>query len=221
MKRISCAVVALALAFASPAKAQTQDIVDVAAGAKDFTTLVAAVKAAGLVDTLKGAGPFTVFAPTDEAFKKLPAGTLESLLKPESKAKLASILKFHVLPGEYDSGRLSNAKAMRYGIRSAEGSEVNVNITNGVKVNGATVTGPDIVATNGIIHAIDTVMLPRKIKVAMKAAELKEKAAAKASELKAKAIEKAAAMKIKAGEMADKAKAAAGAATTPAPAKKP
>jgi uncharacterized surface protein with fasciclin (FAS1) repeats len=222
MNRISTAIVSLALAvplaFATPTVAQTQDIVDVAAGNKDFSTLVAAVKAAGLVDTLKSKGPFTVFAPTDAAFKKLPAATLEGLLKPESKDKLASILKFHVLPGAYDSARLSKAKSKQFGIKSAQGSDVAINLTKGVVVSGATVTQPDIKASNGIIHVVDTVMLPKKIKAAMRAQDMKAKAAEKAAALKTKAAETAATMKAKASEMADKAKAAAGAAMTPAPA---
>ena len=254
MKRISKAVLALAaslpLTLSIPTLAQAQDIVDVAAGNKDLSTLVAAVKAAGLVDTLKSKGPFTVFAPTDAAFKKLPAGTLDGLLKPESKEKLASILKFHVVPGAYDSTRLSKAKAKQFGIKSAQGSDVAVNLTKGVVVSGATVTTPDVKASNGVVHVVDSVMLPKKIKAAMraqemkakaaeKAAEMKTKAAEKAAALKAKAAEKAAAMKAKAAEtvagvkakavdMTDKAKAAAGAAATaagsamtPAPAKKP
>jgi uncharacterized surface protein with fasciclin (FAS1) repeats len=222
MKRISIAILTLALAFATPSQAQNQDIVDVAAGNKDFSTLVAAVKAAGLVDTLKGKGPFTVFAPTDEAFKKLPVGTLDSLLKPESKAKLASILKYHVVPGSYDSTRLGKAKSKQFGLKSAQGSEVNVNLTNGVKVSGATVTQPDIKASNGVIHVIDTVILPKQVKAAMRTAEMKEKAAAKAAELKAKAAETAAESKAKTIEMKDRPKAAPGGATTATPAiKKP
>jgi uncharacterized surface protein with fasciclin (FAS1) repeats len=239
MKRISTAVFALAaclqLTFATPTLAQAQDIVDVAAGNKDFTTLVAAVKAAGLVDTLKGKGPFTVFAPTDAAFKKLPAGTVEGLLKPEAKDKLATILKFHVVPGAYDSARLSKAKAKQFGLKSAQGSQVAINLNKGVVVSGATVTTPDIKASNGVIHVVDTVMLPRKIKAAMRAQDLKVKAAEKAAAmkvkageaataLKAKTAEAAAAAKAKAAEMADKAKTAAGAAAgtvTPVPAKKP
>jgi uncharacterized surface protein with fasciclin (FAS1) repeats len=232
MKRISTAILALAaclpLTLAAPALAQTQDIVDVAAGNKDFTTLVAA----GLVDTLKGKGPFTVFAPTDAAFKKLPAGTLEGLLKPEAKDKLASILKFHVVPGAYDAARLSKAKAKQYGLKSAQGSQVAINLNKGVVVSGATVTTPDIKASNGVIHVVDTVMLPRTIRAAMRAQEVKAKAVEKAAAmkvkvteaaaaLKAKAAETAAAAKAKATEMADKAKAAAGTAATPAPAKKP
>jgi uncharacterized surface protein with fasciclin (FAS1) repeats len=236
MKRISTAFFALAialpLAISNHAAAQGQDIVDVAAGNKDFTTLVAAVKAAGLVDTLKGKGPFTVFAPTDAAFKKLPAGTLEGLLKPEAKAKLATILKFHVVPGAYDSARLGKAKAKQFGLKSAQGSQVAINLNKGVVVSGSTVTTPDIKASNGVIHVVDTVMLPRKIKAAMRAQDLKTKAAEKAAAMKVKAAEAAtalkaktaetvAAAKAKATEMADKAKAAAGTPATPAPAKKP
>jgi uncharacterized surface protein with fasciclin (FAS1) repeats len=225
MKRISTAFFALAialpLAISNPAAAQGQDIVDVAAGNKDFTTLVAAVKAAGLVDTLKGKGPFTVFAPTDAAFKKLPAGTLEGLLKPEAKAKLATILKFHVVPGAYDSARLGKAKAKQFGLKSAQGSQVAINLNKGVVVSGSTVTTPDIKASNGVIHVVDTVMLPRKIKAAMRAQDLKNKAAEAATALKAKTAETVAAAKAKATEMADKAKSAAGTSATPAPAKKP
>ena len=123
-----------------------------------FTTLVAAVKAAGLVDTLKGPGPFTVFAPTDEAFAKLPAGTLESLLKPENKAKLQKILTYHVVAGKVmavDVMKLSSAKTV-------EGENVAINVKNGgVMVNNAHVTKTDIIASNGVIHVIDTVLLPK------------------------------------------------------------
>jgi uncharacterized surface protein with fasciclin (FAS1) repeats len=238
MKRISNFVFAvtacLPLTLVTPTMAQTQDIVDVAAGNKDFTTLVAAVKAAGLVETLKGKGPFTVFAPTDAAFKKLPAGTVEGLLKPENKDKLASILKFHVIPGAFDSARLGKAAAKQFGIKSVQGSEVIFNLNKGVVVSGATVTTPDIKATNGVIHVVDTVMLPKSVKAAMKIQEMKTKAAEKAAALKVKATEAATALKAKAAdtaaaakakatEMADKAKAAAGAVApaTPAPVKKP
>jgi uncharacterized surface protein with fasciclin (FAS1) repeats len=239
MNRMQSALIALAaclpLAIAAPARAQAQDIVDVAAGNKDLTTLVAAVKAAGLVETLKSKGPFTVFAPTDAAFKKLPPATLEGLLKPEAKAKLASILTYHVVPGAYDSTRLGKAKAKQFGLKSAQGSQVAVNLTKGVVVSGATVTQPDIKASNGVIHVVDTVMLPKSIKAAMRAQEMKAKAAEKAAAMKVKAAEVATALKAKSAdaamaakakaiEMADKAKAAAGAAAgamTPAPAKKP
>jgi uncharacterized surface protein with fasciclin (FAS1) repeats len=221
---ILTAALALPLALSTPSRAQ--DIVDVAVGNKDFTTLVAAIKAAGLVETLKGKGPFTVFAPTDAAFKKLPAATLEGLLKPESKAKLATILKYHVLPGAFDAARLSKAKVKAYGIKSVEGTEVKINLTKGVVVSGATVTQPDIKASNGVIHVVDTVMLPTKIKTAMRAAELREKAVAAATALKAKAAEAATAAKAKAADLAAKAKDAAAKVTTPAtapatPTKKP
>ena len=136
--------------------ASAADIVDTAVAGK-FNTLVAAVKAAGLVDTLKGPGPFTVFAPTDEAFGKLPAGTLESLLKPENKAKLQSILTYHVVSGKVmaaDVVKLTSAKTV-------EGGNVAIKTTTkGVMVNNATVTKTDIAASNGVIHVIDTVLLP-------------------------------------------------------------
>ena len=147
---------ALALMVAS-STAFAADIVDTAI-AGHFTTLVAAVKAAGLVDTLKGPGPFTVFAPTDEAFAKLPPGTLESLLKPENKAKLQKILTFHVVAGKVmaaDVMKLSSAKTV-------EGENVTINMKNGgVMVDNAHVTKTDIMASNGVIHVIDTVLLPK------------------------------------------------------------
>jgi uncharacterized surface protein with fasciclin (FAS1) repeats len=132
------------------------DIVDVAVGAGSFNTLVAAIKAAGLVDTLKGAGPFTVFAPTDEAFAKLPAGTVEDLLKPENKAKLVAILTYHVVAGKVmaaDVAGLSSAKSL-------QGGELSIDTSSGVKIGGATVIKADIPASNGVIHVIDTVLLP-------------------------------------------------------------
>lgn len=133
------------------------DIVATAIGAGDFNTLVAAVKAAGLVETLQGAGPFTVFAPTDDAFAKLPAGTVESLLLPENKAKLVSVLTYHVVPGKVmaaDVAGLSEAATV-------QGQKVSINCTDGVKVNNASVIKTDIVCDNGIIHVIDTVILPK------------------------------------------------------------
>ena len=148
-------LIAGALAFTSLASAA--DIVDTAV-AGGFTTLVAAVKAAGLVDTLKGPGPFTVFAPTDAAFAKLPAGTLESLLKPENKAKLQGILTYHVVAGDVtakDVAKLTSAKTV-------EGESLTIKTVNGgVMVDDAHVTKADIKASNGIIHVIDTVMLPK------------------------------------------------------------
>jgi uncharacterized surface protein with fasciclin (FAS1) repeats len=146
-----------ALALALTPAASAADIVDTAVAGK-FNTLVAAVKAAGLVDTLKGPGPFTVFAPTDEAFAKLPAGTLESLLKPENKSKLQSILTYHVVPGKVmaqDVVKLNSAK-------TAEGRSIAIKTMNGgVMVNNAHVTKTDIAASNGVIHVIDTVILPQ------------------------------------------------------------
>jgi uncharacterized surface protein with fasciclin (FAS1) repeats len=145
------------LALALTPAASAADIVDTAVAGK-FNTLVAAVKAAGLVDTLKGKGPFTVFAPTDEAFAKLPAGTLESLLKPENKSKLQSILTYHVVPGKVmakDVVKLNSAK-------TAEGRSIAIKTMNGgVMVNNAHVTKTDIAASNGVIHVIDTVILPQ------------------------------------------------------------
>jgi uncharacterized surface protein with fasciclin (FAS1) repeats len=144
----------LALSLAQAASAA--DIVDVAV-AGNFNTLVAAVKAAGLVDTLKGPGPFTVFAPTDEAFAKLPAGTLESLLKPENKAKLVAILTYHVVPGKVmakDVLKLKTAKTV-------EGHSITIKkVDGGVMVDGAHVTRTDIEASNGVIHVIDAVIMP-------------------------------------------------------------
>jgi uncharacterized surface protein with fasciclin (FAS1) repeats len=142
---------------ATAAAPTTHDIVDTAI-AGGFTTLVAAVKAAGLVDTLKGHGPFTVFAPTDEAFAKLPAGTLESLLEPSNKTKLQDILKYHVVAGKVlaaDVVKLHSAKTV-------EGQEVTIATTNGaVTVNNAHVTKTDIITSNGVIHVIDAVLLPK------------------------------------------------------------
>ena len=114
--------------------------------------------AAGLVDTLKSAGPFTVFAPTNEAFAKLPAGTVEDLLKPENKAKLVAILTYHVLPGAVMSASLAGQKI---DVATVQGSTVHINGRNGVKVNNATVITADIVASSGVIHVIDTVLIPK------------------------------------------------------------
>jgi len=134
------------------------DIVDTAVAAGSFKTLVAAVTAAGLGATLKGAGPFTVFAPSDAAFAKLPAGTVEDLVKPENKAKLTKILTLHVVAGKHMaadvSGKASN-------VASVEGEHLHVDGTHGVTVNGAKVTSADIECTNGVIHVIDTVLLPK------------------------------------------------------------
>jgi uncharacterized surface protein with fasciclin (FAS1) repeats len=159
MKRFAkFGVAAMSLFMATGAQAQMKDIVDTAVGAGQFGTLVAAVKAAGLVDTLKGPGPFTVFAPTDDAFAKLPKGTVEDLLKPENKAKLASILTYHVLPSKVMAADIAGKKM---GAKTVQGTEIAVDATAGVKINGASVVTADIAATNGVIHVIDTVLLPK------------------------------------------------------------
>jgi len=134
------------------------DIVDVAVGAGSFNTLVAAVQAAGLVDTLKSPGPFTVFAPTDEAFAKLPAGTVETLLLPKNKDKLTQVLTYHVLSGETRSDALIGKKLS---VPTVAGPTVSIDATHsGVMVNNAKVISSDVSATNGVIHVIDTVLLP-------------------------------------------------------------
>ena len=134
------------------------DIVDTAVAAGSFKTLVAAVTAAGLVDTLKGAGPFTVFAPSDEAFSKLPHSAVSDLLKPENKAKLTAILTFHVMAGKVMAADVAGKKLSP---ASVEGEPLHVDGTHGVTVNGAKVVTADIVCTNGVIHIIDTVLMPK------------------------------------------------------------
>ena len=151
---------ALFASFAMVLPANAADIVDTAVEAGSFKTLVAAVKAAGLVDTLKGKGPFTVFAPTDDAFAKLPKGTVETLLKPENKAKLQGILTYHVVAGKYDAARITASKSKQFGLKSVQGAAIAVDLRKGVKVSGATVVKTDIGASNGIIHVIDTVIMP-------------------------------------------------------------
>ena len=148
-----------AIAACAPMASKQPDIVDIAASNPDFSTLVTAVKAAGLVDTLKGPGPFTVFAPTNEAFAKLPKGTVETLLKPENKAKLVAVLTYHVVPGKVTSADLAGK---RLALATVEGQKVHIDARHGmVKVNGATVTQADIMASNGVIHVIDKVLLPK------------------------------------------------------------
>jgi len=137
---------------------QTHDIVDTAVAAGSFSTLVAAVQAAGLVDTLKGEGPFTIFAPSDDAFAALPAGTVEELVKPENKDKLTDILLLHVLPGAVKS---TDVAGKQLSAETAGGKTVEVDGTNGVTVDGAKVVTADIACTNGIIHVIDSVILPK------------------------------------------------------------
>ena len=152
--------VALAAAtmIALPAVAgdMKKDIVDTAVAAGSFNTLVAAVQAAGLVDTLKSPGPFTVFAPTDDAFAALPEGTVETLLKPENKDQLVAILTYHVLPGKVMSTDLSDGMTAT----TVQGSDVTIGTEGGVTVNGANVVAADVVASNGVIHVIDAVILP-------------------------------------------------------------
>jgi uncharacterized surface protein with fasciclin (FAS1) repeats len=139
--------------------AAEKDIVDTAVSAGTFQTLVAAVKAADLVDTLKGKGPFTVLAPNDEAFKKLPPGTVERLLKPENKEKLAAILKYHVIPAKAMAADVVKLNGKK--VKTVEGSEVSIKVTNGtVSVDKAKVIKTDIATANGVIHVIDTVILP-------------------------------------------------------------
>jgi uncharacterized surface protein with fasciclin (FAS1) repeats len=135
----------------------SKDIVDTAIDAGQFTTLVAAVDAAGLVDTLKSDGPFTVFAPTDEAFAALPAGTVENLLLPENRDQLVAVLTYHVVPGKVLSTDIAGQSLQ---VASVEGSELAVDATDGVSVDGATVIMADIEASNGVIHVIDQVVLP-------------------------------------------------------------
>ena len=146
----------LPLAFASVA-VKAQDIVDTAVAAGQFTTLVAAVQAAGLVETLKGEGPYTVFAPTNEAFAALPEGTVENLLKPENKDQLVAVLTYHVVPGKIMASDVAG-KAME--VASVQGSELSVDATNGVTVDNANVVAADIETSNGVIHVIDKVVLP-------------------------------------------------------------
>ena len=134
-----------------------KDIVDTAVEAGSFNTLVAAVKAAGLAGTLKGDGPFTVFAPTDEAFAALPAGTVENLLKPENKDQLVAILTYHVVPAKVMSSDIAGKRAK---VLTVEGDRLSVNARNGVKVDDASVVAADVVASNGVIHVIDQVLIP-------------------------------------------------------------
>ena len=157
LKSFTVALLAvLPLAFAS-VSAKAQDIVDTAIAAGQFGTLVAAVQAAELVDVLKGDGPFTVFAPSDEAFAALPAGTVENLLKPENKDQLVAILTYHVVPGKIMSADIAGKTAE---VTTVQGSDISVNAMNGVMVDSATVVAADIEADNGVIHVIDQVVMP-------------------------------------------------------------
>ena len=157
MKSFINTLTALPLAFLS-VTVHALDIVDTAVSAGQFNTLVAAVEAADLESTLKGDGPFTVFAPTDEAFAALPEGTVENLLKPENKDQLIAVLTYHVVSGKIMSSDIAGTKAM---VESVQGSELDVDATNGVTVDGATVVTADIETDNGVIHVIDRVVLPQ------------------------------------------------------------
>jgi uncharacterized surface protein with fasciclin (FAS1) repeats len=157
IKRTFAALAVAAVATTIPANAQQKDIVDTAVAAGSFKTLAAALQAAGLVETLKSSGPFTVFAPTDEAFAKLPAGTVENLLKPENKEKLKAILTYHVVAGKVMAADVVKLKTAK----TVQGTTVDISTTGGkVKVDNANVVKTDIAASNGVIHVIDTVIMP-------------------------------------------------------------
>ena len=146
--------VASVLSFGLVLSAQAKDIVDTAVAAGSFKTLATALGAAGLIDTLKGKGPFTVFAPTDEAFAKIPKADLDALLK--DKAKLTAVLTYHVVAGKVMAADVKAGK-----VKTVQGSDLNVTTMGGVQVNGANVVKTDIVADNGVIHVIDTVVMPK------------------------------------------------------------
>jgi uncharacterized surface protein with fasciclin (FAS1) repeats len=158
--KIALAGLALSLGLAGAAAAEStadKDIVDTAVSAGSFKTLVAAVQAAGLVDTLKSEGPLTVFAPTDEAFAKLPQGTVENLLKPENRDKLVAVLTYHVVPGRVTSDKVAGLSSAK----TVNGREIRISSgSGGVMIDDARVTAVDIAATNGVIHVIDSVILP-------------------------------------------------------------
>jgi uncharacterized surface protein with fasciclin (FAS1) repeats len=157
--RLRAVALGAALTFSAIPAYAADDIVDTAVKAGSFNTLVAAVKAAGLVETLKGKGPFTVFAPTDAAFAKLPKGTVEELLKPENKAKLAAILTYHVVPGAVMAAQVITMNGQE--AKTVNGQAVKITVSGGaVTVGAAKVVTTDIKATNGVIHVIDSVMLP-------------------------------------------------------------
>jgi len=142
---------------ATAADPAAKDIVGTAVAAGSFKTLAAALKAAGLVEALQGPGPFTVFAPTDEAFAKLPAGTVETLLKPENRDQLVAVLKYHVVAGKVTSDQVVKLKEAA----TLGGQTVKIDATSGVKINDASVVKADVPATNGVIHVIDRVLLPK------------------------------------------------------------
>lgn len=166
INKTTLATLVLSLFMSVSAYSQDKDIVELAVGTEDLSTLVTAVKAGGLLETLQSDGPFTVFAPTNEAFAALPEGVLEMLLKPENKDKLVAVLTYHVVPGKVMSGDLKDGMTAA----TAEGSEIEVMINYGtVKINNAKVAMADIEASNGVVHVIDTVILPPSIKKALAA----------------------------------------------------
>ncbi|MBC7932236.1 MAG: fasciclin domain-containing protein [Rubrivivax sp.] len=145
----------------TPVKTGKKNIVETAVGAGSFKTLVKALEAAELVDALKGEGPFTVFAPTDEAFAKIPVGTLEELLKPENKEKLKAILLYHVVPGKFAAADVVKLNGRE--VKTLEGGMIKVRTENGVMVDNARVIKTDVMTSNGVIHVIDTVIMPTKM----------------------------------------------------------
>lgn len=156
--RTSFVALAVAASVILPARAAQNNIVDTAVAAGSFKTLAAALQAAGLVETLKGAGPFTVFAPTDAAFAKLPAGTVEDLLKPENREKLKAILTYHVVAGKVTAADVIKLKSAK----TVQGSSVKIAVAGGkVMIDGATVAKADVAASNGVIHVVDTVLMPK------------------------------------------------------------
>ncbi|TFH54341.1 MAG: fasciclin domain-containing protein [Candidatus Zixiibacteriota bacterium] len=160
LKSVAAATIVVGIStwpMSMAANEPSADIVDTAVAAGSFNTLVAAVQAAGLVDTLKGEGPFTVFAPTDEAFAKLPGGSVEFLLKPENKDQLIAVLTYHVVSGKVMSADIAG---QRVAPDTVQGRPLAINATSGVMVNQARVVAADIEATNGVIHVIDAVLLP-------------------------------------------------------------
>ncbi len=159
IRRTFVALAAAATFMAGPSLADGhgKDIVDTAVGAGSFETLVAAVSAAGLVDTLKGNGPFTVFAPTDEAFAELPAGTVDELLKPENKDQLVAILTYHVVPAKVTAADVAGQTVTA---KTVQGGKLMVDGRKGVMINDAEVVQADIMASNGVIHVVDKVILP-------------------------------------------------------------
>ncbi|MGJ3236342.1 fasciclin domain-containing protein [Marivirga sp.] len=158
LKSIVLSVLVVGLFFS--VKAQDKNIVELAAGTESLSTLVTAVKAAGLVETLSGNGPFTVFAPTNEAFEALPEGTLESLLKPENKDQLVAVLTYHVIGAEVMSSDLKEGQKAK----TVQGEEVTISLKYGASVNGAKVAKADVKASNGVVHVIDKVILPPSMK---------------------------------------------------------